>query len=54
MTILVDSTIRTLLKILEDKGYVRRLKEGRAFRYEAGVGRDETRTSAVRQTPWSG
>jgi len=46
---LVDSTIRTLLKILEDKGYVRRLKEGRAFRYQPLVGRDETSASAVRQ-----
>jgi predicted transcriptional regulator len=46
---LVDSTIRTLLKILEDKGYVRRLKEGRAYRYQPLVGQDETRASAVKQ-----
>jgi predicted transcriptional regulator len=46
---LVDSTIRTLLRILEDKGYVRRLKEGRAFRYQPLVGRDETRANAVQQ-----
>jgi BlaI family penicillinase repressor len=44
---LVDSTIRTLLKVLEDKGYVERLKEGRAFRYHARVGREETRASVV-------
>jgi BlaI family penicillinase repressor len=46
---LVDSTIRTLLRILEDKGYVRRLKEGRAFRYQPLVGHDETRATAVKQ-----
>ena len=46
---LVDSTIRTLLKILEDKGYVVRMKEGRAFRYQPLVDRDETRASAVKQ-----
>ena len=46
---LVDSTIRTLLKILEDKGYVRRMKEGRAFRYHPLVDHAETRASAVKQ-----
>ena len=44
---LVDSTIRTLLKILEDKGYVDRRKEGRAFRYFPLVQEQETRVSAV-------
>ena len=44
---LVDSTIRTLLKILEDKGYVKRRKEGRAFLYHPAVGREETRASMV-------
>jgi predicted transcriptional regulator len=46
---LVDSTIRTLLRILEEKGFVRRVKEGRAYRYRPLVGRDETRASAVQQ-----
>ena len=46
---LVDSTIRTLLRILEDKGYVKRRKEGRAFRYHPLVDREETRSSVVDQ-----
>ena len=46
---LVDSTIRTLLRILEDKGYVKRRKEGRAFRYHPLVGREETRASVLDQ-----
>jgi predicted transcriptional regulator len=44
---LVDSTIRTLLRILEDKGYVKRRKEGRAFRYHPAVDREETRASVL-------
>lgn len=44
---LVDSTIRTLLRILEDKGYVKRRKEGRAFRYHPLVDREETRSSVL-------
>src|SRR5687767_3287806 len=46
---LVDSTIRTLLRILEDKGYVERRKEGRAFRYFALVDEEETRVSVLDQ-----
>jgi predicted transcriptional regulator len=44
---LVDSTIRTLLRILEDKGYVKRRKEGRAFRYHPLVDREATRASVL-------
>ncbi|MGH7467999.1 MAG: BlaI/MecI/CopY family transcriptional regulator [Longimicrobiales bacterium] len=44
---LVDSTIRTLLRILEDKGYVKRRKEGRAFRYHPLVDHEETRASVL-------
>jgi predicted transcriptional regulator len=43
----VDSTIRTLLRILEDKGYVKRKKEGRAFRYHPLVDQDSTRSSML-------
>ena len=45
---LADSTIRTLLGILIDKGYVSRRKEGRAFVYEAAAERGRTRQKAVR------
>ena len=43
-----DSTVRTILRILEEKGYVRHRKEGRAFVYEPAVGRQEVRKSVVR------
>ena len=41
------STVITTLRILENKGYVRHKKEGRAFLYEAVVTRAEARRSAV-------
>ena len=41
------STVITTLRILEEKGYVRHKKEGRAFLYEPVVGRGEARRSAV-------
>lgn len=44
---LVDSTIRTLLRILEEKGYVERQREGRAYRYAARVGREEARAGVM-------
>ena len=43
-----DSTVRTILRILETKGYVRHTKEGRAFIYEATVGRHDVRRNVVR------
>ena len=46
---LVDSTIRTLLQIMEQKGYVRSRKEGRAKVYCALVKKGDVRKSAVRQ-----
>jgi predicted transcriptional regulator len=42
-----DSTIRTMLGILEGKGYARREKAGRAYVYEPAVGRGETRASVI-------
>jgi predicted transcriptional regulator len=47
---LAYNTVLTTLRILEEKGYLRhtKAKEGRAFVYEAVVGRDEASRSAVR------
>ena len=38
----------TMLRILEQKGYIRHEKEGRAFVYEPLVARNEAQQSAVR------
>jgi predicted transcriptional regulator len=47
---LAYNTVLTTLRILEDKGYVKhsKVEDGRAFRYQALVGRDEAGRSAVR------
>jgi predicted transcriptional regulator len=42
------STVVTTLRILEDKGYLRHTKEGRAFVYHPVVDRSEASRSAVR------
>jgi predicted transcriptional regulator len=44
---LVDSTIRTLLQIMEDKGYVASWKEGRANMYRPTITRDQVERSAL-------
>ena len=41
------STVLTTLRILENKGYVRHTKEGRAFVYEPVVPRDQATEKAV-------
>jgi predicted transcriptional regulator len=41
------STVLTIMRILENKGYVRHTKEGRAFIYHPLVGREQARESAV-------
>ena len=46
---LAYSSVITTLRILETKGYVRHMKEGRAFLYEPLVGRQEARQSAIAQ-----
>lgn len=46
---LVDSTIRTMLQIMEQKGYVAFRKEGRAKVYRPLIQQSEVRKSAVRQ-----
>ena len=47
---LAYNTVLTTLRILEDKGYLTHTKsdEGRAFRYEPVVGRQEASRKAVR------
>lgn len=47
--VLQDSTVRTILKRLESKGYVRHEKEGRAFVYRALTGQRRLAGGAVRQ-----
>lgn len=44
---LAYSTVLTTLRILENKGYLRHSKEGRAFVYRPVIGREEARESAV-------
>ena len=45
---LAYSTVLTTMRILEDKGYLKHTKEGRAFVYHAVVDRDEVSRKAVR------
>ena len=45
---LAYNTVLTTLRILEQKGYVRHEKQGRAFVYRPVVGREEARRGAVR------
>lgn len=42
------STVLTMLRILENKGYIRHVKEGRAFVYEPVVDRSEARRNVLR------
>ncbi len=46
---LAYNSVLTTVRILENKGYVRHAKEGRAHVYEPIVARDEASRSAVRQ-----
>ena len=43
-----DSTVRTLLRVLEEKGYVRHTTTGKAYVYEAVVRRENAVRGAVR------
>lgn len=45
---LAYSTVLTTLRILDQKGYIRHTKRGRAFVYEPVVDRDGARRNAVR------
>ena len=44
---LAYSTVLTTLRILENKGYLRHFKDGRAFVYRPIVGREQARGNAV-------
>jgi BlaI family transcriptional regulator, penicillinase repressor len=46
---LAYTTVLTILRTLEEKGYVEHEPEGRAYRYLPRVGRDEARESHVRR-----
>lgn len=46
---LAYTTVQTMLNRLEAKGYLRRDREGRAYRYRALVDRPAARQSAVRR-----
>ncbi|HKB11380.1 MAG TPA: BlaI/MecI/CopY family transcriptional regulator, partial [Vicinamibacterales bacterium] len=41
------NSVQTLLRILEDKGFVRHEQEGRAFVYVPAVGKAEARETAI-------
>ena len=45
---LAYSTVLTMLRILEKKGYLVHRKEGRAFEYQPAIERDAARENAVR------
>ncbi len=46
---LAHNTVLTMLKVLEDKGYVRRNSENRAHRFQPLVPRDQAGASALRR-----
>ena len=48
-TPLAYSTVLTTLRILENKGFVKHTKDGRAFIYKAVVNRDKAQTKALTQ-----
>jgi BlaI family transcriptional regulator, penicillinase repressor len=43
-----DSTVRTLLRVLEDKGYVRHTAKGKAYVYAPAIKRASAERKAVR------
>lgn len=43
-----ESTVRTILRVLEEKGFLRHRLEGRAYVYRATFTREEARSMAVR------
>lgn len=46
---LAYTTVLTILRTLEEKGYVGHEEEGRAYRYRPRVERDEAQSSALRR-----
>ena len=45
-----DSTVRTLLRVLESKGYVKHSAKGKAYIYRPAVKRDKAERTALRST----
>ncbi len=45
---LAYSTVLTTLRILENKGYLRHKKEGRAFVYQPAIDREQATRGAIR------
>jgi BlaI family transcriptional regulator, penicillinase repressor len=43
-----DSTVRTLLRVMETKGYLKHLAGGKAYVYRAAVGRQKAQRLALR------
>jgi len=43
-----DSTVRTLLRVLESKGYLRHEARGKAFVYQAAIARQKAQRNALR------
>jgi BlaI family transcriptional regulator, penicillinase repressor len=43
-----DSTVRTLLRVLESKGYLRHEARGKSFVYSAVIGRERAQRHALR------
>ncbi len=43
-----DSTVRTLLRVLESKGYIRHEARGKSFVYRAVIGRQKAQRHALR------
>ena len=41
------NTVQTMMRILEEKGYLKHKKQGRSFIYKALVGRKQARTAAL-------
>ncbi len=42
-----ESTVRTILRVLEDKGFLRHRIEGRAYVYRSAFSREDARSMAV-------
>jgi predicted transcriptional regulator len=42
-----DSTVRTLLRVLEEKGYLRHEARGKAYVYRAAIGRQKAQRRAL-------
>ena len=45
-----DSTVRTLMRVMEAKGYLKHKARGKAFVYRAAVGRQQAQRLALRNS----